>query len=261
MKEKFLAFVRKTGKRTIDGYTKFTSFLSFLKESIKSSFTPRWYYKIIKEQIIEIGFYSLPVVGMTAFFTGAVLALQTYAGCSRFGAEMTVPTVVILGITRELGPTIVGLMVAGRIAASIAAEIGTMKVTEQIDALKTLSTNPVRYLVVPRVIASTITVPILVMIADVIGVLGGTVASVSSLGFSFYSYVKNSVDFLTFQDVYSGIVKAIVFGFIIAIVGCYNGYNSKSGAEGVGKATTNAVVGSCILILIFNYLITQLFFI
>lgn len=258
---KILDFFNNTGKKTIDFFRVFKKFSLFIFESLESTFSPRWYFKIIKEQIIEIGFYSLPVVGMTAFFTGAVLALQTYAGCSRFGAEMTVPTVVILGITRELGPTIVGLMVAGRIAASIAAEIGTMKVTEQIDALKTLSTNPIRYLVVPRVIASTIMVPILVLIADIIGVLGGTIASIASLGFSLHSYIKNSIDFLTFQDVYSGIVKAIVFGFIIAIVGCYNGYNSKSGAEGVGKATTNAVVGSSILILIFNYLITQFFFV
>ena len=258
---KILFFFENTGIKTINTFNSFKKFISFLTESIKSIFSPRWYFNIIKEQIIEIGFYSLPVVGMTAIFTGGVLALQTYAGCSRFGAEMTVPTVVILGITRELGPTIVGLMVAGRIAASIAAEIGTMKVTEQIDALKTLSTNPIRYLVVPRVIASTITVPILVLIADIIGVLGGTIASVASLGFSFHSYIKHSIDFLTFQDVYSGIVKAVVFGFIIAIVGCYNGYYSKSGAEGVGKATTNAVVGSSILILIFNYLITQFFFV
>ena len=259
--KKILDFFDNTGKKTIESFNALKKFTLFLIESVKAVFSPRWYFKIIKEQTIEIGFYSLPVVGMTAFFTGAVLALQTYAGCSRFGAEMTVPTVVILGITRELGPTIVGLMVAGRIAASIAAEIGTMKVTEQIDALKTLSTNPIRYLVVPRVVASTITVPILVLIADIIGVLGGTVASVASLGFSFHSYIKNSVDFLTFPDVYSGIVKAVVFGFIIAIVGCYNGYNSKIGAEGVGKATTNAVVGSCILILIFNYILTQFFFV
>ena len=259
--KKILDFFDNTGRKTIESFNALKKFTLFLIESVKAVFSPRWYFKIIKEQTIEIGFYSLPVVGMTAFFTGAVLALQTYAGCSRFGAEMTVPTVVILGITRELGPTIVGLMVAGRIAASIAAEIGTMKVTEQIDALKTLSTNPIRYLVVPRVVASTITVPILVLIADIIGVLGGTVASVASLGFSFHSYIKNSVDFLTFPDVYSGIIKAVVFGFIIAIVGCYNGYNSKSGAEGVGKATTNAVVGSCILILIFNYILTQFFFV
>lgn len=251
----------KVGHNCLAFLEKSQNFNTFFKNSVIATITPRWYGKLIHKQIIEIGFFSLPVVGLTAVFTGAVLALQTYAGCARFGAETTVPTVVILGITRELGPTIVGLMVAGRIAASIAAEIGTMRVTEQIDALKTLSTNPFKYLVAPRIIASTLTLPILVLIADIIGVMGGTIASVLSLGFDFLPYINNSINYLTFQDVYSGLVKAVAFGFIIALIGCYNGYNSKGGAEGVGKATTNAVVWSSILILLSNYLITQLFFI
>jgi phospholipid/cholesterol/gamma-HCH transport system permease protein len=168
--------------------------------------------------------------------------------------------VVLVGITRELGPVIAGLMVAGRVAAAIAAEIGTMRVTEQIDALTTLSTNPIKYLVVPRLIAAVISMPILVGIADMIGVFGGYVASTQSLGFNGSVYLNNTANGLTYDDVSSGLIKAAVFGFIIALLGCYNGFNSKGGAQGVGAATTNAVVTSSILILAANYLLTNLLF-
>ena len=213
------------------------------------------------QQILRIGYYSLPVVGLTAFFTGGVLALQIYIGSDRYGAEAFVPQIVVLGITRELGPVIAGLMVAGRVAAAIAAEIGTMRVTEQIDALTTLSTNPIRYLVVPRLIAAVITMPILVAIADSIGVLGGYVVATATLNFNGSVYLKNSIDFVTNQDIYSGLIKAAVFGFIIALMGCYSGFNSKGGAQGVGTATTNAVVAASILILAANYLLTSLLFV
>jgi phospholipid/cholesterol/gamma-HCH transport system permease protein len=209
---------------------------------------------------MRIGYFSLPVVGLTAFFTGGVLALQIYIGGNRYGAEAIVPQIVVLGITRELGPVIAGLMVAGRVAAAIAAEIGTMRVTEQIDALTTLATNPIKYLVVPRLIAAVVSMPILVAIADSIGVFGGYVVSTQSLGFSGGIYLKNTVDFMTHQDVTSGLIKAAVFGFIIAMMGCYNGFHSKGGAQGVGAATTNAVVSASILILAANYLLTSVLF-
>ncbi|GAB5388275.1 MAG: ABC transporter permease [Alphaproteobacteria bacterium] len=211
-------------------------------------------------QMIEIGWFSLPVVGLTAVFTGMVLALQTHTGFSRFSAESALAQVVVLSITRELGPVLAGLMVAGRVGASIAAEIGTMRVTEQIDALRTLSTNPMRYLVVPRVLAGVIALPILVMIADIIGVLGGWLIAVFRLNYSSIPYLTNTINALQDGDVTSGLVKAAVFGFIITIMGCYHGYNSGRGAQGVGKATTNAVVSSSILILLFNYVLTQIFF-
>jgi phospholipid/cholesterol/gamma-HCH transport system permease protein len=197
---------------------------------------------------------------MTAVFSGAVLALQSYTGFSRFSAESSIATVVVLSITRELGPVLAGLMVAGRVGASIAAEIGTMKVTEQIDALFTLSTDPIKYLVVPRVIASVLTMPCLVLIGDIIGVMGGYLVSVYKLGFNGVTYIKNTVEYLETIDVVSGLVKAAVFGFIIAIMSCYHGYHSNKGAKGVGTATTDAVVSSSILILLSNYLITELFF-
>ncbi|HTP76051.1 MAG TPA: ABC transporter permease [Rhizomicrobium sp.] len=236
------------------------SLTMFVIAAVSSCFRPPVYWFHIARQVMRIGYFSLPVVGLTAFFTGGVLALQIYIGGNRYGAEAIVPQIVVLGITRELGPVIAGLMVAGRVAAAIAAEIGTMRVTEQIDALTTLATNPIKYLVVPRLIAAVVSMPILVAIADSIGVFGGYVVSTQSLGFSGGIYLKNTVDFMTHQDVTSGLIKAAVFGFIIAMMGCYNGFHSKGGAQGVGAATTNAVVSSSILILAANYLLTSILF-
>jgi len=209
---------------------------------------------------MEIGYYSLPVVGLTAIFTGMVLALQSYTGFSRFNAESAIATVVVLSVTRELGPVLAGLMVAGRIGAAMAAEIGTMRVTEQIDALTTLSTNPFKYLIAPRLIAGILMLPCLVVVADIIGVFGGYLISVYKLGFNPSTYIQNTWDFLTVLDVVSGLVKAAVFGFLVALMGCYHGYHSQGGAQGVGQATTNAVVSASILILAFNYMITAMFF-
>ena len=232
----------------------------FMFKTLYAMFTPRFHRRKMMKQFIEIGFYSLPVVGLTAIFTGMVLALQSYSGFSRFNAESSIATVVVLSITRELGPVLAGLMVAGRVGASIAAEIGTMRVTEQIDALKTLSTNPMRYLVAPRVWAGLLTLPMLVLIADIIGVMGGYVVSVHKLGFNPSSYLKATYDYLEFKDVWSGLVKASAFGFIITSMGCYHGYHSDRGAQGVGRATTAAVVSASIMILLSNYIITSLLF-
>jgi len=244
-----LAFLATTGRLAI-----------FTAEGVSHTLRPPIYWKLIVQQILRIGYFSLPVVGLTAFFTGAVLCLQIYIGGNRFGSEAIVPQIVVLGITRELGPVIAGLMVAGRVSAAIAAEIGTMRVTEQIDALTTLSTNPVKYLVTPRLIAALISMPILVAIADAIGVFGGYIVATQSLNFNGAVYLKNTHDYVTNGDVQSGLIKAAVFGFIIALMGCYNGFNSKGGAQGVGAATTNAVVSASILILAANYILTSVFF-
>jgi phospholipid/cholesterol/gamma-HCH transport system permease protein len=163
-------------------------------------------------------------------------------------------------MVRELGPVLGGLMVAGRVSASIAAEIGTMKVTEQIDALTTLSTNPMKYLTVPRVLAATLSLPILVAIGDIIGIMGGYLVAINRLDFNSATYLNNTVSFLEGDDIMSGLIKASVFGFIVAIMGCFHGMNSDRGAQGVGKATTNAVVSASVLILTTNYLLTELFF-
>ena len=219
-----------------------------------------WYFSIIGRQMLEIGYYSLPVVGLTAVFAGMVLALQSYTGFARFSAEGAIANVVVLSITRELGPVLAGLMVAGRIGAAMAAEIGTMRVTEQIDALTTLSTNPMKYLVAPRLIAGVTMMPLLVLVADIIGVFGGYLVAVYKLEFNPANYLQNTWNFLELSDVISGLVKASVFGLLVTLMGCYHGYNSKGGAQGVGTATTNAVVSASILILCFDYILTELFF-
>jgi len=245
----FLVFLATAGRLTL-----FT--LEGLSHCVRGPFYPR----IIFRQMIEIGYYSLPVVGLTAVFAGMVLALQSYTGFSRFSAEGAIANVVVLSITRELGPVLAGLMVAGRIGAAMAAEIGTMRVTEQIDALTTLSTNPMKYLVAPRLIAGLTMLPFLVFIADIIGVFGGYLVAVYKLGFNASNYLQNTWNFLEAGDVVSGLVKASAFGFIVTLMGCYHGYNSKGGAQGVGMATTNAVVSASILILCFDYILTEMFF-
>jgi len=221
---------------------------------------PPFYFREFLSALMTIGYFSLPVVGLTAFFTGGALALQIYSGGARFNAEAVVPQIVAIGIVRELGPVLTGLMVAGRVSASIAAEIGTMKVTEQIDALTTLSTNPMKYLTLPRVFAATLVVPVLAAVGDIIGILGGYLVGITRLDFNAAVYLQNTVNFLEATDVFSGLVKASAFGFIVALMGCYHGMNSGRGAQGVGRATTNAVVSSSILILATNYVLTELFF-
>ena len=232
----------------------------FGASGVVNVFMPPWYPAEFGRQLLRIGYYSLPVVGLTTLFTGGALALQIYAGGTRFNAASVVPNIVALAMTRELGPVLGGLMVAGRVSASIAAELGTMRVTEQIDALTTLSTNPMKYLVAPRLLAATITLPLLAFIGDIIGILGGFLVGVTRLDFTPGTYINATWEFLTAGDIVSGLIKAAVFGFIIALMGCFHGYNSGRGAQGVGLATTNAVVTASILILAANYLLTEALF-
>lgn len=221
---------------------------------------PPFYGREFLHALVQIGWLSLPVVGMTALFTGAALALQIYAGGARFSAESVVPSITAIGMVRELGPVLGGLMVAARVASSIAAEIGTMKVTEQIDALVTLSTDPLKYLAAPRVLAATLSVPLLVGVGDVIGIMGGWLVGTGRLGFNSATYIKNTWEYLEFWDVGSGLVKGAAFGFIVALMGCFYGMNSGRGAQGVGAATKSAVVAASILILAANYTLTEVFF-
>ena len=232
----------------------------FAGAAIMHAVRPPYYPRLILKQMLEIGYFSLPVVGLTAIFTGMVLALQSHSGFARFNAESAIATVVVLSVTRELGPVMAGLMVAGRIGAAIAAEIGTMRVTEQIDALTTLSTNPYKYLVAPRLIAGLTMLPLLVLVADIIGVFGGYLVGIYRLDFNPANYLKLTWQYLETLDVVSGLVKAAAFGFIVALMGCYHGFHSKGGAQGVGVATTNAVVSASVLILAANYVITAAFF-
>jgi phospholipid/cholesterol/gamma-HCH transport system permease protein len=247
----FLAFLEMVGEVAM-----------FTLVAVTHCLRPPLYFRLIGRQMLEIGYYSLPVIALTTLFAGMVLALQSYTGFARnsVGAEGAIAEIVVLSITRELGPVLAGLMVAARVGSSIAAEIGTMRVTEQIDALVTLSTNPFKYLVAPRVIAGVLTLPMLIIIGDIIGVFGGYIVSIYKLGFNPTLYLKTSWDKLYFVDVNTGLVKAAVFGFVVTLMGCYQGYNSRGGAQGVGAATINSVVSSSILILIFNYLISAMFF-
>jgi len=247
------------GRGVIDMLAETGRFAAFTGRAAASCFSPPIFVGQFLRQCVSLGYYSLPVIGLTAVFIGAALALNIYVGGARFNAESFVPNIVVLGITRELGPVLAGLMLAGRVSAGIAAEVGTMRVTEQLDAMTTLSTDPFRFLIAPRVAAATLTLPLLVLVADIIGVMGGYLVAVNSLDFNGAAYLRNTFTFLENQDVILGLVKAAVFGFIIAVMGAYQGYNSSGGALGVGRATTNAVVGSIVLILAVNYLITAFF--
>ena len=232
----------------------------FALNTISHLLRPPFYWREFLAALVQIGWLSLPVVGLTALFTGGALALQIYAGGSRFNAEAVVPSIVAIGMVRELGPVLGGLMVAARVASSIAAEIGTMKVTEQIDALVTLSTDPMKYLTLPRVLAATVSVPLLVAVGDAIGIMGGYMVGTTRLGFNPSAYLQNTADFLESWDVISGMIKGAAFGFIVALMGCYHGMQSGRGAQGVGAATKSAVVAASVLILAANYLLTEVFF-
>jgi phospholipid/cholesterol/gamma-HCH transport system permease protein len=255
-----LAPIARLGRAVLQGLAAVGRVTIFIVQVLSHLFRPPFYPRELGLALLQIGWFSLPVVGMTALFTGGALALQIYAGGARFNAEAVVPSITAIGMVRELGPVLGGLMVAARVASSIAAELGTMKVTEQIDALTTLSTNPLKYLAVPRVLAATLAVPVLVAAGDSIGILGGYLVGTTRLGFNPAAYIQNSVDFLEFWDIGSGLVKGAAFGFIVALMGCYHGMNSGRGAQGVGAATKAAVVSASVLILASNYLLTEAFF-
>ena len=221
---------------------------------------PPFYPREVGLALLHIGWLSLPVVGLTAIFTGGALALQIYAGGARFNAEAVVPQIVAIGMVRELGPVLVGLMIAARVTSSIAAETATMKVTEQIDALVTLSTHPMKYLTAPRVLAATLTVPLLVGVGDILGIFGGYAVATGTLGFNAAAYIQNTVDFIELKDISSSLAKGAAFGFIAALMGCYFGMNSGRGAQGVGRATKGSVEAAAVLILAANFVLTGVFF-
>ncbi len=247
--------------------TRFITFLEYIGGVVSLLFqtlvwipVPPIKSKRIFQQMCAIGVESLPIVSMIALFIGIVLALQSAYQMQKLSADIYIASLVSLSIVREIGPVITALVVAGRIGAAIAAELGTMKVTEQIDALETLAANPVRYLVVPRFIATTLMLPILTIYADYIGILGGYLFGVYKLGIGSIIYWKMTYDALVLKDVFSGLIKSVIFGMIIAIIGCYEGFRVQGGAEGVGKATTQAVVISFILIIAADCLFTTLFY-
>lgn len=260
MRDVVIGIIEHIGAKSLNAFAQLGRLAIFALSAISHIFRPPFYFGRLGEAIYRIGYASLPIVGLTALFTGGALALQIFEGGSRYNANEVVPFIVALGIVRELGPVLTGLMVAGRVSSSMAAEIATMRVTEQIDALVTLSTNPMKYLIAPRILAASLVMPILVAISDILGIFGGYLVGTTRLGFSSHSYLLNTVENLVFWDVASGLVKGLVFGFILSLMGVYYGYHSGRGAEGVGRATTNAVVFASIGILAANYLLTELFF-
>jgi len=224
--------------------------------------TPRPPYdpRELVRQMVRVGVDSVPVVVLTALFTGMVMALQTFSTLKRVNAESFVGTLVALSMVRELAPVISSLLIAGRCGSAMGAELGTMRVTEQIDALEVLATDPVHYLVVPRVWATVIMLPLLIVIADAVGIGGGYLISVVYFGANPVTYLDNSFRFMDYDDVTSGLIKAAVFGLIVAIVGCQKGYYTRGGAEGVGRSTTRAVVLASIAILISDFFLTKILY-
>jgi len=253
-------WLTKIGKLSVD-LAYHAGGLSFLlKDTCQILFSTRLRWNATLEQMNKIGVTSLPLVFLTALFTGVVLALQSAYQLRLFTAQQFTSDLIALSMTRELGPVLTAMVVAGRVGASIAAELGTMKVTEQIDALRALATNPIRYLVVPRFVAAVFMLFVLAIYADCIGMLGGFMISVFKLDISPHQYIKRTIKALLIKDVMSGLIKAFFFGGIIAQVGCYFGFKAEGGAEGVGRATTLAVVTALVLIIFSDALFTAVFY-
>ena len=255
-----IRFLATVGRLLISALASVGRVAAFAGTTIHRAVRPPYYPSRIFGQLMQLGWFSLPVVGMTAIFSGAALAQQIYTAGSRFNATSTVPAVVVLGMVRELGPVLVGLMVAGRVSSAMAAELGTMRVTEQLDALTTLRTDPYRYLIAPRILAGLIALPLLVIVANAIGIFGGYFVAVYKLDFNAVSYLTVTRQYLTTTDMQMAVVKAAFFGFFIALMGCYHGFNAGGGAAGVGRATTDAVVSAFVMILLSNMIITLMAF-
>ena len=226
------------------------------------AWTPRPPYDVreLFRQMVKVGFNSIPVVLLTAMFTGMVMALQMFTVLRRINAESFVGSGVSLSMVRELAPVLSGLIVAGRAGSAMGAELGTMRVTEQIDALEVMATDPVHYLVVPRVWAGTVMLPLLVVMANGVGILGGYLVAVVLMGANPVTYTDRTFQFMDLNDVFSGLIKAAVFGFLLAAIGCQQGFYTRGGAEGVGRATTSAVVVASIAILVADFFLTRLLF-
>jgi len=256
----FIKAIENLGAIVKEPIEKIGQIIILFYSTIKWLIRPPFEIKNILKQMLEIGINSLPVVLITAIFTGMVLALQSYTGFKRFGAEGLVGSVVALSMTRELGPVLTAFIVAGRAGAAMAAELGTMRVTEQIDALETLATNPIKYLIVPRFFSGLIMLPCLTVIADIVGIIGGYLVTVVLLGANATTYMRMTWDYLEIQDIYNGLIKAFFFGASLSLISCYKGFYTEGGAEGVGKATTGAVVLSFMAILVSDYFLSAWLF-
>ncbi|OGX19042.1 MAG: hypothetical protein A3K83_00620 [Omnitrophica WOR_2 bacterium RBG_13_44_8b] len=248
------------GKETLAFFSFLGGLTNLVVQSFYLTFVPPFNRERVFVQAKKAGYDSLLLVSLIALFIGMILALQTAVMMQRLGSEMYIASIVAISIVRELGPVITALVVAGRVGAAIAAEIGSMQVTEQIDALESFATSPIQYLVVPRFLALSLMLPILTVYADMIGIFGGYLVCVFKLGTSSSMYINIAFDALLKKDLWTGLVKTVIFGMIIAFVSCYEGFNVEGGAEGVGKATTRAVVNAFILIIMADCFITAVFY-
>lgn len=249
-----------TGKPVILIVEEFGRIFALFISSVAWLFRPPLRLRVIFKQMEFVGVNSLPVVLITGAFTGMVLALQTYYGFRMFGGESLVGATVALSMTRELGPAITALMVTGRAGSAMAAEIGTMRVTEQIDALYSMSVNPLQFLVVPRIVAGVVMLPVLTVASDFIGIVGGYMVGVHLLNINSGIFIARIVEFVDLSDIFNGLVKAAFFGLILSLIGCYKGFYTSGGAAGVGRATTQAVVIASVSILISDYFLTAVMF-
>ena len=260
VRNRLLGPLEALGRLILDGIVKLGQVLQFFGSSLLWLVRPPLRVGIVLKQMEFVGVKSLFVVVLTATFTGMVIALQSYTAFSKFNAESMVGATVALSLCRELGPVLTGLIVTGRAGSAMAAELGTMRVTEQIDALSTMAVDPINYLVVPRVLAAIVMLPALTVIFDFMGILGGYFVGAGVLNVSGGSLVASMVSYTDYADLTHGLYKSAVFGFILSMVGCYKGYFTAKGAEGVGRATTEAVVLSSVLILVSDYFLTDLLF-
>ena len=255
-----LAWLDRFGSLILRGLDDLGRFFYIMAESVLWTFRRPFDGAELLRQMVRVGWDSIPVVFLTCLFTGMVLALQTFRGFERFHAEGFVGSVVALSLTRELAPVLTGLMVAGRVGSAMAAELGTMRVTEQIDALYAMATEPIQYLVVPRVTASVLMLPILTVMGDAVGIIGGWMVSVGLFGANSYLYMERTFQFLEVNDVTSGLIKAAFFGLILSVTGCTKGFYTSGGAEGVGRSTTSAVVTASLYILLSDFFLTKILF-
>ncbi len=260
MERRTKAFMQNLGQKTLDFFVYIGGVFHLLCGTVFQIFVPPLRKKELFEQMYKIGVLSLPIVFLVSLFTGMVLALQSAYQLTKMNANIYISSLVALSMVRELGPVLTALVVAGRVGASITAELGTMKVTEQIDALETMAANPIKYLVVPRFLALCIMLPILTVYANFIGIVGGYLVGVYKLLIGPTIYIKMTFDPLQFKDLFTGLFKSLVFAGIISIIACYEGFRTEGGAEGVGKATTLSVVTSFILIISADCLFTALFY-
>lgn len=248
------------GKKFINFFAEAGQMFYLFIDTIKQAIRPPYKLERIFIQMEFIGVRSLFVVILVSTFTGMVLALQTYTGFRRFSAESMVGAIVAISLCRELGPVLTSIMVTARAGSAMAAEIGTMRVTEQIDALTVMAVNPVKYLIVPRIISSALVVPILTIISDYTGIVGGYIVGVKLLNINEGVYINRTIDLLEMSDIFNGLFKSIIFAILLSLIGCYKGYYTKGGARGVGKATTEAVVLACVVIFIADYVLTSFLF-